>query len=79
MAPPQDAKVENAVKFGVVRLHGQQNKPIQTKFGMQVYIGSLLQCGKLGHDRFRGWIPEPHNNNNNNNDRLTSFDPGQPG
>ena len=54
MAPPQDAKVENAVKFGVVRLYGQQNKPIQTKFGMQVYIGSLLQCGKLGHDRFRG-------------------------
>jgi len=22
---------------------------------------------------------ETHNNNNNNNDRLTAFDPGQPG
>ena len=22
---------------------------------------------------------DPYNNNNNNNDRLTAFDPGQPG
>ena len=26
---------------------------------MQVYIGGLLQCGKWGHDRFRGWLQEP--------------------
>ena len=38
--------------------------PIFTKFG------TLVQNGSLNHS---------DNTNNNNNDRLTAFDPGQPG
>jgi len=34
---------------------------------------------KYVHGVANPWIIEDGNNNNNNNDRLTAFDPGQPG
>ena len=51
MAPSQDVEVENAVKLGGFAFHRRQDKPIQTKFGMQVYTVGLLQSNKVGHDR----------------------------
>jgi len=35
--------------------------------------------GKSEEKRIRGEAYDINNNNNNNNDRLTAFDPGQPG
>jgi len=58
MAPSQDVEVENAVKLGGFAFHRRQDKPIQTKFGMQVYIVGLLQSYKVGHDRLSGWVQE---------------------
>jgi len=37
------------------------------KYSLKLLIGTILQWKLL------------YNNNNNNNDRLTAFDPGQPG
>jgi len=43
--------------LGGFTFHWRQNKLIQTKPAMQVTMG--LQCDKLGHDRFMGWVQEP--------------------
>ena len=42
MAPPQDAEIDSAVKFGIF---ADRKKTIQMKFGTQVYIGgSAFVC-----------------------------------
>jgi len=63
--------------IGSARLANVSNTHRQTEHGIPVNIRHIIhyaqQCGQ------KGIILLLINNNNDNNDRLTAFDPGQPG